>query len=95
MCVCALQMRAARLEQLDRELQEARGSQEVQLQVRLAADAIRLQREPSGLIARAREKNLGRRFEFGLNRRFFSVQDGQLSRFRWSSKLSPDQPMSS
>lgn len=32
-CVCALQMRVARLEQLEKELQEARGSQESQLQV--------------------------------------------------------------
>lgn len=32
--VCVLQMRVARLEQLEKELQEARGSQEIQLQVR-------------------------------------------------------------
>ena len=66
-CACALQMRAARLEQLDRELQEARGSQEVQLQVRLAADVIWLHQEPSGLSKRAREKNVSRRFEFWVN----------------------------
>lgn len=34
MCVCVLQMRVARLEQLEKELQEARGTQESQLQVR-------------------------------------------------------------
>lgn len=34
MCVCVLQIRAARLEQLEKELQEARGSQDSQLQVR-------------------------------------------------------------
>lgn len=36
MCVsvCVLQKRVARLEQLEKELQEARGSQESQLQVR-------------------------------------------------------------
>lgn len=34
-CVCVLQIRAARLEQLEKELQEARGSQDSQLQVRV------------------------------------------------------------
>lgn len=33
-CVCVLQMHVARLEQLEKELQEARGNQESQLQVR-------------------------------------------------------------
>lgn len=38
-CVCLLQMRAARLEQLEKELQEARGSQDSQLQVRHSKDS--------------------------------------------------------